>query len=78
MVKMDSMDSFRDLHATQLYCDRCKRAMPVRERLLLIIPGKNLYEYVCSRCGNSLGKRTEPDANNMNMNFIRNRNLRKR
>ena len=69
-AKIPDMDSFKDLHATQLYCDRCKIAVPVREKLLLVIPGKNLYEYLCTRCGQSLGKRTEPDANNMNINII--------
>jgi len=31
--------------------------MPVRERLLLILPDKDLYEYLCTRCGDSLGER---------------------
>lgn len=58
-------ESFRKLEASQLWCDRCKQAVPVRERLLLILPGKNLYEYTCTQCGRSLGKRTEPDPDNM-------------
>ncbi len=31
--------------------------MPVRERLLLILPEKDLYEYLCTGCGGSLGER---------------------
>ena len=31
--------------------------MPVRERLLLILPDKDLYEYVCTGCAESLGRR---------------------
>ena len=31
--------------------------MPVRERLLLILPEKDLYEYLCTGCGDSLGER---------------------
>ena len=31
--------------------------MPVRERLLLILPDKDLYEYLCTGCGESLGQR---------------------
>jgi hypothetical protein len=31
--------------------------MPVRERLLLILPDKDLYEYLCTGCGDSLGER---------------------
>jgi len=31
--------------------------MPVRERLLLVLPGREIHEYVCSRCGESVGKK---------------------
>jgi hypothetical protein len=31
--------------------------MPVRERLLLVLPDKDLYEYLCTGCGSSLGER---------------------
>jgi hypothetical protein len=31
--------------------------MPVRERLLLILPDKDLYDYLCTGCGDSLGER---------------------
>jgi len=31
--------------------------MPVRERLLLVLPDKDLYEYVCTGCAESLGQR---------------------
>lgn len=51
------MDQFKDLNATHLYCPKCGAAMPVRERLLLILPDGALYEYMCAKCGASLGKR---------------------
>ena len=44
--------------ASELYCPKCKRAQPVRERLLLILPTGELHEYLCSGCGSSLAKRT--------------------
>ena len=72
------MDAYKDLKATELFCDRCKTAVPVREKLLLIIPGKNLYDYICTRCGKSLGKRTEPDAGNMKVKMMDLRALRGR
>ena len=50
-------DQFQNLNATSLYCPKCKAAMPVRERLLLILPDGELYEYRCARCGTSLGER---------------------
>ncbi len=31
--------------------------MPVRERLLLILPDKDIYEYLCTGCAGSLGER---------------------
>jgi hypothetical protein len=30
-------------------------AMPVRERLLLVLPEGDKYEYLCARCGTSVG-----------------------
>jgi len=53
------VEQFKKLNATQLYCPTCGAAMPVRERLLLVLPDGNLFEYTCSRCGTSLGKRKE-------------------
>jgi hypothetical protein len=32
-------------------------ARPVRERLLLVLPDGELYEYLCAVCGASVGKR---------------------
>ncbi len=31
--------------------------MPVRERLLLVLPDKDVYEYLCTGCAESLGQR---------------------
>lgn len=31
--------------------------MPVRERLLLVLPDRELYDYLCTGCGASLGRR---------------------
>jgi hypothetical protein len=31
--------------------------MPVRERLLLVLPGKEIYDYLCTGCAESLGQR---------------------
>jgi hypothetical protein len=44
--------------ASELYCPKCKRAQPVREKLLLVLPHGELYEYLCTGCGGSLGQRT--------------------
>ncbi len=49
---------FGEFTASELYCPKCKTAQPVRERLLLVLPTGELYEFLCSRCSTSLGKRT--------------------
>jgi hypothetical protein len=43
--------------ASELYCPKCARSQPVRERLLLVLPTGELHEYLCSQCGTSLGER---------------------
>lgn len=50
--------SFEQLSASLLYCTKCGQAMPVRERLLLVLPDGDLYDYTCQRCGNSVGSKT--------------------
>lgn len=52
-----SHQQFESLTASSLYCDKCKKAMPVRERLLLILPEKELFDYLCTECGSSVGQR---------------------
>jgi hypothetical protein len=49
---------FGSFTASELYCPKCQRAQPVRERLLLVLPTGELHEFLCSRCATSLGKRT--------------------
>ena len=49
--------AFSDFSASQLYCPKCKRAMPVREKMLLVLTSGELYDYVCVQCGTSLGTR---------------------
>ncbi len=44
--------------ASELYCPKCKRAQPVREKLLLVLPAGELHEFLCTGCGTSLAKRT--------------------
>ena len=49
---------FGTFTASELYCPKCGRSQPVRERLLLVLPNGELHEFLCSRCATSLGKRT--------------------
>ncbi len=50
-------ESFEEFQASALFCNRCKAAQPVRDRLLLVLPDGELHEYLCRACGNSVGSR---------------------
>lgn len=50
-------ESFKNFSASHLLCPTCQKAMPVRERLLLVLPDGDLYDYVCKKCGTSAGTR---------------------
>jgi hypothetical protein len=52
-----SQPQFENFTASSLYCDKCKAAMPVRERLLLVLPDRELYDYLCTACASSVGQR---------------------
>ena len=51
------MSQFENLRASSLYCQKCAKAMPVRESLLLVLPDKEIYDYLCKGCSSSLGRR---------------------
>ena len=55
-------DSFKEFEATSLFCTRCRRATPVRKRLLLVLPTGNKYDYICGECGSPVGGKTDNDA----------------
>jgi hypothetical protein len=48
---------FEQLQASVLFCGRCRAPRPVRDRLLLILPDGELWEYLCTACGESVGSR---------------------
>ena len=54
---MDMNRQYEDFRASALYCGRCRKSMPVRERLLLVLPDGYLFEYVCAECGDSVGEK---------------------
>ena len=51
------MPQFDSLRASSLYCQKCQAAMPVRERLLLVLPDKEIFDYLCTGCASSVGQR---------------------
>ena len=52
-----NQQQFENFTASSLYCDKCNAAMPVRERLLLVLPDREIYDYLCTECGMSVGRR---------------------
>ncbi|MFP3867217.1 MAG: hypothetical protein ACLFUU_03525 [Desulfobacteraceae bacterium] len=62
-VGYPAKESFRQLEASALYCPQCQQAVPVRKRLLLILPDGELHEYLCVYCATSLGTKIERQTN---------------
>ncbi len=60
---------FKEFDATELYCPKCQQAVPVRKRLLLVIPEGDKYEYLCGNCSTSVG--TKIDKQGTPMGIIR-------
>ena len=54
-------DAYREFEATSLFCPRCRRAVEVRKKLLLVLPTGNKYDYLCSLCGTSVGGKVDND-----------------
>jgi hypothetical protein len=52
-----NQQQFENFTASSLYCKKCKAAMPVRERLLLVLPDREIFDYLCTGCGSSVGRR---------------------
>ena len=55
----NTADAFKEFDATQLYCPRCKQAVPVRKRLLLVLPEGDKYEYLCAFCSKTVGTKID-------------------
>jgi len=63
-------DAYNDFDATELYCPKCKRATPVKKRLLLVLSDGDKYDYTCVYCGTSLGDKMDSKKGNFNL-FIK-------
>ena len=50
---------YKDFDATELYCPRCKGPVPVKKRLLLVVPEGDKYEYLCTFCSESVGTKVD-------------------
>ena len=57
MASNMNQQQFENFTASSLYCEKCRAAMPVRERLLLVLPDREIFDYLCTGCGSSVGSR---------------------
>ena len=53
--KKQEQSAYDEFEATELYCPKCGKAVPVIKSLLLILPEGDKYEYRCRFCGTSVG-----------------------
>ena len=58
-------ETYKDFDATELFCPICRRAVPVRKRLLLILSNGDKYDYSCVFCGTSVGDKTVSQKDNL-------------
>ena len=58
-------ETYKDFDATELFCPHCKRAVPVRKKLLLILSNGNKYDYSCVYCGLSVGDKMVTQKDNL-------------
>jgi len=64
-------EQYRDFEATELFCPRCRRAVPVRKRLLLVLPEGDKYNYSCVFCGTSVGDKIVRGGENKPLIILR-------
>ena len=66
--KQEMRENYKDFDAIELFCPRCKKAVAVRKRLLLILQEGEKYDYSCIYCGTSIGDKLV--KGNVNSNLI--------
>jgi len=54
---MSQQKQFENFTASTLYCEKCRATTPVREKLLLVLPDREIFDYLCTECGSSVGQR---------------------
>jgi len=60
MMPPNEQKDFEDFEASQLCCSTGNRAMPARKRLFLVLLDKEIFDYICTRCGSVVGKKEQP------------------
>ena len=55
--KPQAPKQFEELEASMLFCPKCKEAVPVRSKLLIVLPDGDKYDYLCIKCGSPIGSK---------------------
>ena len=58
---------FKEFEATSLYCPKCKAAVPVRKKLLMVLPEGEEFEYLCVYCSSSVGMKIDKNASQIDL-----------
>jgi len=58
-------DQYSDFDATELFCPKCRRAVPVRKHLILVLSNGDKYDYACTFCGTSMGDKMVTERDNL-------------
>ena len=58
-TESNTVNAYKEFDAMELYCPRCRQAVPVRKRLLLVLPQGDKYEYLCSFCSATVGTKMD-------------------
>jgi len=54
-------NAYEEFEAASLFCPRCRKAVPVRKKLLLVLPTGTKYDYLCAECGAPVGGKLDQD-----------------
>jgi hypothetical protein len=71
-----SQQQFENFTASTLYCEKCRTTTPVREKLLLVLPDREIFDYLCTECGSSVGQREVTAGEKMMTKAVAARNRR--
>ena len=69
-----SEHQFENFTASTLYCEKCRATTPVREKLLLVLPDREIFDYLCTECGSSVGQREVTAGEKMMADALAGRN----
>ena len=54
-------EGYEEFEATTLFCPRCRKTVPVRKKLLLVLPTGTKYDYLCAECETPVGAKVDQD-----------------